>query len=995
MQSNAIFEKAYKNLNKAQKQAVDTIDGPVMVIAGPGTGKTTILTLRIANILRLTDTNPEQILALTFTDSGVNSMRKKLSEIIGSSAYRVNIYTFHGFCNEVIRKYPDYFPRIIGSTSGTEIDQIKIIESVIDSGEFNILRPYGDSRYYVRPILGAIRNLKMDNVSPELFKKLLDEEYEVLMSRDDLYHSKGAHKGKMKGAYIKEEKDIKKNRELVRAYLMYETALHKNKLYDFEDMILEVIHALEGDSEFLLIIQEEFQYLLADEHQDANNSQNRLLELLSSFHSSPNLFIVGDEKQAIYRFQGASLENFLYFKDMYKDVTLIKLTDNYRSTQTILDSAHSMIESGDRQKEERVRLVSKKTFDEQKVTLHVFSKPIFEYMYIADSIKKLIKVGTSPNEIAILYRDNKDVVGLTRYLSKTDIPFQIESDLGLLRDEDIRKLIHILRAVNTPNNEGLFTIMLSIDCFHLISTDIYKIIDYKNTKHISIFEAVRSIEHLKRANVERPETFREIYHLFNSWASLSKNKLVLDVLEIIVRESGFLSTILSSGGSINRLDTLEIFFTEAEKSSEGKEDYMLSDFISYISALDEYNIKLSKKGDIVSLGVRLMTAHKSKGLEFDHVFIIGAWHSHWGGRRSVSQFKSLHKSISLDSNGDDSDERRLFYVALTRARERVSLSYTTMSDDGRTHLQSQFIEEINPKFIDEISVFETEKKYISKLDTKYAPQQAYGPDISDKDYLNKLFLEQGLSVTALNNYLECPWQYFYRNLLRIPSPYSKTLIYGNAIHSILREYFDKYKRGKKISLSVVLKRFRQILKKYTLTTIDYNELVLKGEKALSGYFKMYGSLWHKKILNEFTIDGISIKVGDFEVPIKGKLDKVEIYDDYVHVVDYKTGSPKSRNFVEGNTKDGNGNYKRQLVFYKILLDLFEEGKYKMKSGEIDFVEPDMKGGYKKEKFDINDEEVDALIEETIRVSKEILDLFFWNKRCDNEKCEFCALRSMI
>ncbi|PIP87209.1 hypothetical protein COW81_01490 [Candidatus Campbellbacteria bacterium CG22_combo_CG10-13_8_21_14_all_36_13] len=996
MPTSDIFEKSYKNLNTAQKQAVDTIDGPVMVIAGPGTGKTTILTLRIANILRTTDTEPEQILALTFTDSGVNSMRKKLSEIIGSSAYRVNIYTFHGFCNEVIRKYPDYFPRIIGSSSGTEIDQIKIMEEIIDSGDFNLLRPYGDSRYYIRSVLGAIRNLKMDNISPEMFKSLIDEEYEVLMTQDDLYHVKGAYKGKMKGEYLKQEKSIIKNRELILAYDMYEKSLREKKIYDFEDMILEVIHALEKDSEFLLILQEEFQYILADEHQDANNSQNRLLELLSSFHERPNIFIVGDEKQAIYRFQGASLENFLYFRDAYKDVTLINLTENYRSTQTILDSSHSLIENGDKQKQDRPRLVSKKSFEEQNVTLHVFSKPIFEYMYVAEAIEMLIKRGTESNEIAVLYRDNGDVVNLARYLSKTDIPFQIESNTGLLKDEDIRKLLHILRSINSPNDEGLFITMLAIDCFFLVSTDIYKIIDYKNKNKLSVFEIVRSEKHLKDALVEEPKSFIEVYRRFNEWVSASKNKLVLSVLEKVIRESGFLTRILAGGGAINRLATLETFFTEAEKSAEGKDEYYLSDFLDYINTLEQYNIKLSKKGDVVTDGVRLMTAHKSKGLEFKNVFVIGAWHGHWGGRRTASQFKSMHKAISLDSPGDDSDERRLFYVAITRAKETVSISYTTMSDDGRSRLPSQFIEEIDPKFIDEISVFETEKKYATKLDTKYNAEKEYGPNIDDKEYLNKLFLEQGVSVTALNNYLECPWQYFYRNLLRIPSPYEKPLVYGNAIHQVLKEYFDKFKVGKETTKEEATTRFIQLLGKYSLSKTDYDELVEKGGVALSGYIDTYKNTWHKNILNEFNIDGIYINVGDdIDVPIKGKLDKIEIYDGYVNVVDYKTGKPKSRNDIEGNTKYSGGNYKRQLVFYKLLLDLFEDGKYVMKSGEIDFIEPQDNGKYRKEQFDIYKEDVEELKEEVIRVSKEILDLSFWGKTCDNEKCEFCALHRTV
>jgi len=593
----------------------------------------------------------------------------------------------------------------------------------------------------------------------------------------------------------------------------------------------------------------------------------------------------------------------------------------------------------------------------------------------------------------VLYRDNSDVVGLTRYLSKTSIPFQIESDLGLLRDDDIRKLISILRAVHNPLDEGLYMSFLLVDCLRLVPRDVYALFGYAQKKRKNIFEIIRSREDLVLAGVEDPDSFVEIYRLFNSWVSLAHNRLVLDVLEIIVRESGFLSMLLNGGGSINRLSTLETFFTEAEKSSEGKEEYMLEDFIAYIDALQRYNIKLSKKGEIVREGVRLMTAHKSKGLEFDHVFIIGLWHGHWGGRRGVSQFKSMHSAISLDSKGDDTDERRLFYVALTRARESISLSYASMSEDGKTRLQSQFVEEIDPSLIDEISHFENEKGYISKLDTKYDPQQPYGPDIDDKEYLNRLFIEQGLSVTALNNYLKCPWQYFYRNLLRIPSPYNKTMIYGNAIHAVLREYFEKRKKGKSMSDEKILHRFKDVLMSYTLQKIDYDELVLKAESSLAGYIRQYKDIWHTNVLNEFAIDGVKVALDkDIEVTLKGKLDKVELYDDHVHVVDYKTGSPKTRSVIEGTTKTSTGDYKRQLIFYKILLDRFEDGRYLMRSGEIDFVEPDDKGRYKKEVFDIEEDEVKYLEGEIQRVASEILDLSFWQSRCDDKDCVYCALR---
>ncbi|MDE1988517.1 MAG: UvrD-helicase domain-containing protein [Patescibacteria group bacterium] len=255
------FEELYGKLNPRQKEAVDAIEGPVMVIAGPGTGKTSILTLRIANILAKTDASPDSILALTFTESGVYSMRTKLADIIGSAAYKVNINTFHGFANEIIKNYPEEFPRIIGSNNATDIDQIKILEEIINSSKLQKLKPYGDSFHYVRPIISEIRNLKRENVSPEKLAEIIKEQEKDFSGIEDLHHKNGKYFGEMKGKYKDIEKSIEKNKELLIVYEKYEKSLMGKRLYDYEDMILETIKSLTRDKGLLLELQEKYQYL--------------------------------------------------------------------------------------------------------------------------------------------------------------------------------------------------------------------------------------------------------------------------------------------------------------------------------------------------------------------------------------------------------------------------------------------------------------------------------------------------------------------------------------------------------------------------------------------------------------------------------------------------------------------------------------------------------------------------------------------------------------
>jgi DNA helicase-2/ATP-dependent DNA helicase PcrA len=432
---NSIFEEEYKKLNKEQKEAVDTIEGPVMVIAGPGTGKTSILTLRIANILKKTDTAPENILSLTFTESGAYAMRKKLVGIIGPTAYRVNINTFHSFCNEVIKNYPEKFPRIIGSTAINNIDQISVMEKIIENNDFEFLKPFGDIFYYVKKALDEIRDMKREAIGPDEFEAIIKKQQKDFDATPDKINEKGAHKGKMKGEFIKLQEYIEKNRELLIIYRAYEEALRKDKFYDFEDMIMEVLKTLKKDKNLLLILQENYQYILADEHQDANNAQNAILELLSNFHKDPNLFIVGDEKQAIFRFQGASLQNFLYFQKIYPKAKIINLKENYRSTQKILDASHSLIENNSLPSGlSRVALLSKsQKLGNANELIHIyeFPKEEAELSFIAKEIKKQIDNGEKPEEIAILYRENREAVNIGKMLEKFNIT--TKSPLHFLR----------------------------------------------------------------------------------------------------------------------------------------------------------------------------------------------------------------------------------------------------------------------------------------------------------------------------------------------------------------------------------------------------------------------------------------------------------------------------------------------------------------------------------------------------------------------------------
>lgn len=969
------FKELYKRLNAEQKKAVDFIEGPVMIIAGPGTGKTRTLTLRIANILRKTDIEPENILALTFTESAAFSMRSSLSEIIGSPAYSVSIKTFHSFCNDIIKNYPEYFPSILSSTNITEIDQIKIIENIIKDINLKELKPFGNNLYYVRPIISCINNLKREGVTVKEYKKILKKEKENF--------NKNENKEIKKGEYLKKEKRIKKEIELSLVYKKYQEKLQEIKSYDYNDMIVEVLKALKKNKDLLLFIQEQYQYFLIDEHQDTNNSQNKILKLLCNFHKNPNIFIVGDEKQAIFRFQGASIENFYYFKKIYKDSKIIFFKENYRSSQIILDAAFSLIRS-------KEKLNSNKRVVNEKINVYNLPSIEEEAFFISKDIKEKIKKGIDPKEIAVFYRDNKEIFKIIPFFKKMGIPYSIESDQDILEDNDIKKIIVILKAINNFGSQREFIEALHIDFLKIDPLDIYKIIEYSSSKKISVFNVIKSKKITNYLKLESSPKIIDFYRKMSKLSKDSKNKSLTDFFEKTIRTSGFLSYLLNSPNFDQKINKLNGFFREIKKLMENYRDYKLEDLVSYIDMIKKHKVIIKKEQSFYFNAVKLMTAHKSKGLEFDFVYIFGLVKGRWGDKKKINSLKLSSNVFSLSGReiieeNEEEDERRLFYVALTRARKGITVSFPKYESSGRENLPSKFLLEIDSKFLIEKNSKKFEKEF-NKSNFFLKSPVVLREKLKKKEFIRNVFKKKGLSVSGLNNYLSCPIKYFYSDLLKIPASLNKNQMYGSAIHNSLSDFFNAYNK-RKISKKFLLEKFNYRLKEQPLNSLEFKEVYERGIKSLSGYYDFYSKRWSFNALTEYNINGIVLSP---DIRLVGRIDKIERIGtgNKVNIVDYKTGKIKSRKEIEGKTKNSDGNIYRQLVFYNLLLE--KAKKFKMISGEIDFIDP-INRCYKKEKFEIKKEEIKELENLILKTSKEILSLSFLNNGCNDKNCEFCNL----
>ncbi|MBI4160253.1 ATP-dependent helicase [Candidatus Wolfebacteria bacterium] len=985
------FEQAYARLNDEQRRAVDTIDGPVMVIAGPGTGKTEVLTMRIANIIYRTDTPPGAVLALTFTESAVASMRKRLVDLIGAPGYDVLITTFHSFANSVIGRYPDKFPEIIGSTSITDVDQVRLVQDIIDTTPLTTLKPFGDRYYYLKSILAAINELKRQGISPAAFKEIAEREKSAWGSTRDLYYASGAHAGKMKGRYKDELAHIERNLELVTLYQKYEDELRAEKRYDYGDMIFYVMLALERDEDLRLSLQETYLYFLVDEHQDTNDAQNRIIELLASFHENPNIFVVGDEKQAIFRFQGASIANFFHFKKLYTNAALISLRDNYRGTQAILDAADAI-------SPRETNLIARAGHPEAAISLAALRSPDAECFFISEKVRALTAAGVTPEEIAILYRDNRDAIPIARMLEKQNIQFAIESDQDVLGDEDIEKLLRIITAVRHFGAKEALAPFLHVDFFDIPPLDIYKLFSYATAQgHMNPYDVMKSEKILDDAGIEKKERFIDLFHKLSAWRHDAENRGALEVFENIVRDSGFLASIENHPAASEKIAKLHALFEHLKALVEDKKNYRFNEFFDYLELVREHDVPIKASAAFLLPGrIHLMTAHKSKGQEFEYVIIAGAVAGKWGSRRRPEHIKlprGMYRTLAaIEDVFEDSDERNLFYVALTRAKKEVFITYSATNREGRDHVPSQFTKEIREDLLMILDTSADEENFASHRNIEFRPRLTTQPDIKDKEFLNALYGRQGLSVTALDNYLECPWKYFYVNLIRIPEMPTKHLMFGTAVHEAVKNYFTLRARGDDRGVEYLIRRFEEELRRQPIEQSDFDESLQKGKNALRGWWDAHHDRWISNVVNERRFAGIELEPGTL---ITGRIDKIEILDGKrsVNVVDYKTGKPKSRNAIEGKTRNSDGDYKRQLVFYKLLLD--KDGSYEMASGEIDFIEPDDRGKFHKERFDIDAEEVKGLEQKVIDVSREIRSMAFWDKVCDDTECTYCALRKSL
>lgn len=982
---------AKPDLNPQQLQAVKAIEGPVMVIAGPGTGKTHTLISRIAYILEHTDTPAEAILALTFTEAAAREMKERLAAYIGPTAYYVTIQTFHAFCSDIIRTNPDAFPSTQSLESLSELERMTIFREIIDNGSFEAIRPHGAPYLYLASIVEAIGHLKREGVSINQFEQLVEKSLPQTKTQQR-YHQR--------------------SRELTEVYRRYQQKIVAIGRYDYEDMINLTVTAFKSNPDLLLTYQQRYLYFLVDEYQDTNAAQNQLLMLLISYwQDQANIFVVGDDDQAIFRFQGASIENILEFHDEFPKSRLITLKHNYRSGQPILDCAKAVINNNKLTLVTKIpeitkSLVSKTSFPTTTIHLGRFSSGATEQFFIAKQIQELLAQGIPASEIAVIYRHHADGAALAEMLARLSIPYDIEGGENVLTNPDIQKLMLLMRAVDgvRRGQEGvdLFT-LLNFPFMECDQLDTLRLMRYAADKKIGLWDALLGW-HESGLPLSSPECLTRAVKLLSQLQTDDAQGPFVQFFEKVINKSGFLNWCLKSPDAVEKLNAVNSLFVEIKRLNAADHTLDLGRFLTTVELMVDQHIPINERDlDIRSNSVALLTAHRAKGREFQVVFIFRATDGKWGNNR-VRELIQLPPGIitktDLSLKEKNEDERRLFYVAMTRAKQRLYITsaqtYTTTWGQRET-VESMFVFEIPPELTDKIDIAPYEGGVREILETLLTPIPDDRVSIAEADFLKRQIARLKLSPTALNTYLACPYKFKLNTLLRAPRAKSIPLSYGSAIHKALEVFFKQYKSTRQLPEPAMLKQaFVEALKQEIITTEEMNRLSVRGTKTLASYLEYYQDQVIVPLdVERFFGYGFSQTILD-SVPLSGKIDKIEPMDGTnrtVRVIDYKTGQPKSRGEIEGHTSLGSGDYKRQLVFYYLLAELDKRFTATVAQAELDFVEPDRQSGkFKKEQFTITREEIGDLKRVIKKAWGDITALKFPRTREYAKYCQRCEWR---
>ena len=1036
------FEKLYQDLNAEQRQAVDALEGPVMVIAGPGTGKTQILAARILNLLQQVDNHAQEILCLTYTEAGAMAMQKRLHRFMGADAGKVNIHTFHGLCNKIIQENPDKFSKRELRVMD-DLDKIEILQGIIENLPADSkLKTYQDDAQSTRKDLMQLWEfMQLEGVTADDIHRWVelskpDEHFKVLFP--ELVYSRKYKEFQAGDIKLNDKKKMEefwdKACEAATLHRTYREIKKERGLYEFSDMLEWVATEFDANPDFLLEIQERYQHILVDEYQDTSGLQNRILmQLISYWGEEPNCFVVGDDDQSIYAFQGAKVSNMMRFSEKYAaKIKRIVLTQNYRSTQVILDTAKTLIDRNKLRLIHQVEGLSKelKSAGENKnypgITpeITLYTNEFHEAVGITETIKTMIRDGIQPKDMAIIYALNKHALGVIKSFEANDIPYVVHKSANILEEPWIQHLLNWLEylglELSIPNagEHLIYRLLLSplyqINTFEInqLSVDIYQ----KKRKMEDEGSAFSWRQHIHEL-LQQPEQgnlfertlsseLKQLWTNIEHWIHEAAFRTVPQLIALIYGEGGYLEMAMKGNEMEWTLEVLETFLSFAQKQNSKNPSLSLSEFVSIVKQMqaNKLSIPIEKRIGMTE-GVQLITAHSSKGLEYDHVFIIRANQDDWekGDSGKIPyRLKPLIQAhrIKLENHASEEEEfeekRRLFYVALTRAKKSVRISYNLIKitdTKSSEQLPSVFVGECGllrslpdkPCRIPEESLLFTKRQELAKLEKpKINPHRL--------DWIKHRIGNFTFSPSSLYAIHECGVKFYFNTLVRVPDVPGPATSYGTAIHHTLKEWLENWQKNKIwLSESEVLNQFEWEIRKLRFAFNEKQFAIRRqqGYDNLPKYYEQRTEIFKSEGLTHFekqinaNVDGVKLS---------GRLDKIIFNGKQVTIVDYKTGKPEnSRKKLIAPKPDSDklpNNYWFQMGIYQLMINAQTEKQWQCNAAIIDCVDSTPEGEYPQFKVYYNQEDNETLLQ-WIRLGQQKLSNLSFLEGCGKPTCYWC------
>jgi DNA helicase-2/ATP-dependent DNA helicase PcrA len=1025
------YKKYYKGLNAEQKKAIDAVDGQVLVLAGPGTGKTQLLSVRAANIIAEEKCAPENILILTYTNAATKAMKERLAEILGPAGYEIMVDTFHGFANFLIRDSEEAVDYISRRIQISDIEQIKAFEYILDNyGNLSDIRPFGNPYFYVGEIKRRIGELKNEGVTPEDFTEFL-KAYEP----DGVYVS-DKHFSRLKGLAV-----------CYRAYEELKTGRTKGVFddrgrYDYEDMIILAERVLKKEPDLKQYFIRQYKYIMVDEYQDTNGAQLKLLLSLCG-GVKPNLCCVGDDDQSIYRFQGASVGNFKFLRERFPGLKTVSLKNNYRSADKIVSLYSRIIRSipeGERTKDKK--LLSVRDYASKKIEAAEFTTEDEELCFLVNRVNSLkeaiekdkgIKPGQRKrpyNEIAVLVRKRKYIPRIINAFLKAGIPYSTDGKEDISGQTRVIQMLDVLGLAHTDRfsqAEGdlLLYKVLSSDYMELPQSDILKLINYVNCvkpfkgsamldKFLEWFcENLRSGDGIsEKIGLIAPEKLKRAARIIFDLRKNAESEPVHYLLLKYIKACGLYKFILKKYDDdkiirLRELRSLTSFINTVKMSDESDPGVRLAEFLDEIKTRRTHDMPIT--GKLVTHtqdGVRILTAHGSKGLEFHSVIIPFCLHEKSWPVKHISDkiplpaevYRTRQKRREKEQVKTLAgyDETRLFYVAASRAKSTLTFTATPTEDAVLSPFFAVMGIEVKPhREKDEEEILADFLRVTDRED----------PFAGLEEVLRDAVKNLKLTPTKLNNYTVCRRKFFYNDVLLLPGKKKQALIFGNCAHkaaeSAYREYMQK-------------NTFPDFgfLKKEFMRELEFQGADDSAKAGCRDKFDMYMKKWYERVSRDpvmpLGLENRMIVTLKNNIDFVGKYDKLELEDEAdkkVRVIDYKSGAPDRHVKAIHNCPDIESedcdNYLRQLVAYKLLFDRdkTQNRGFRVSHGVLEFFETPRttvkKYGLKKSetadlKIEITEEMVEKLERFIVKTWRDINSLRFEKlPERDAKKCGVC------